>query len=442
MFIVPDHDLSPAAQEEWFSIEQWMVSSPDLKIPVWFALESEQLDSLYHSLSGAAEQTTLVVDSAEPKELKRTELANVQGLLTGLSSSASDSEESGDVTKIPTIALTASWDAVSSVPGLAYGANSDASGVVALFHVARSLSKLYLNARTQARYNVVFLLSSGSHLNFAGTRHWIDSSATGSAVRDSLDFVICLDGLGLAGDLFLHASRPAKDPAAARLYDTFSTVASRHNINLSVVQKKINIAESASSWEHEIFARRKVLAATLSSSNSPDSRSSLLSSRKNYSIDALSKNTLFLTEALTRLIYNQDSKAPAIVTSLPNTTLTQGWMNTLIGSPRMVPFIDAKNPIVDHLESTLKQFAPDVSRQVFKPDTDRNFYDVLTSTLTSYSTKPFSFDLIMLALALLGNAILYIIVKQDVSAALSDLASLLSWFKNRFVASSNKPKRS
>lgn len=421
-----------------------MTTSSDIKIPVWFALEGEQANSLYSTLSSNSEQTTLVVESADPKELKRTELANVQGLLTGLSSAATSDSEEGDVTKIPTIVLTASWDSVSSVPGLAFGANSDASGVVALLHAARALSKLYMNARTQARYNVVFLLSSGSHLNFAGTRHWIDSSATGSAVRESLEWVVCLDGLAAAGELFLHVSRPAKDPAAARLYDTFSAVAARHGITINISQKKINIAEATASWEHEIFARRKVLAATLSTSSSPESRSSLLSSSKSYDAEALSKNTLFLIEAITRLIYNQDAKAPAIVTSLPNSTLSQGWIDTLTSSPRMVPFVDAKHPLVDQLESTLKQFAPDVSRQLFKPDVDRTFYDAISSTLTSYSTKPFTFDLIMLALALVGNAVLYVIVKQDVSAALADLGSLLVWFKNRFVSSSQptKTKRS
>lgn len=414
-------------------------------MPVWFALEGEQANSLYTSLSSNAEQTTLVVESADPKEIKRSELANVQGLLTGLSAGSSvgsDSEDGGDVTKIPTIAITASWDSVSSVPGLAFGANSDASGVVALLHAARTLSKLYVNARTQARYNVVFLLSSGSHLNFAGTRHWIDSSATGSAVRDSLEWVICLDGIATAGDLYLHVSRPSKDPVAARLYDTFTSVAARHNINLNVVQKKINIAESTASWEHEIFARRKVLAATLSSSSSPESRSSLISNSKKYNMDALSKNTLFLIEVVTRLIYNQEAKAPAIVTTLPNSTLSQGWMDTLISIPRMVPFIDAKHPLIDHLESTLKQFAPDVSRQLFRPDVDRSFYDAISSRLTSYSTKPFTFDLAMLGLALLGNALLYILVKRDVSAGVADLISLLGWFKGLFFSSSAKPKRS
>lgn len=436
--------MSADATHNWRAIEQFMLAQTEMKIAVWFAVDGPQVADLYARLVSGSEQTTLVVDAAEPKEIKKTELVNIQGLLTGLSSSSSanDGDEAdGDVTKIPTIAITSSWDAVSSVPGLAYGANADASGVVALFHVARTLSKLYANARTQARYNVVFLLSSGAGLNFAGTRHWIDSSATGSAVRDSLEWVICLDALARAGgELYLHVSRPSKDPLAARLYDTFAQVATRHNIPFQVVQKKINIAESTAGWEHEIFARRKVLAATLSTFDSSDARAAASLLDKHYDVNALSKNTLVLVEALTRLIYVQDEKAPAIVTSLPNATLTQGWMDTLTSQPRMVPFIDAKHPVTDHIETTLKQFAPDVSRQHFKADSDRAFFDSITANLTSYTTKPFTFDLAMLAIALAGNALLYILVKGDVSAGLADILSLLSWFKGRFTSSSSNSK--
>jgi hypothetical protein len=447
--LVPESELIASQVSDWKECEDWLISQTELKMAVWFALDTEDVSDFYANVlkestsSGvtSTDQTTLVVEAKEPAAMKKYELSNIQGLLTGLTTvqatNQADSESSttSDVTKIPTVAITAQWDSFSSVPGLAYGANSDASGVVTLFHIVRSVSKLYTHSRTQARCNVVFLFSSGSHLNYAGTRHWIDASATGSAIRDSLDWVLSIDGIGQQGELFLHASRPAKDPNAARLYDTFTQVAERHGIPFSVVQKKINIAESSIGWEHEVFARRKILAATLSQSSKPNQISGIFDQKKAINAEALERNILFVTEVVTRLIYNQDKNAPAIVTSV-NSTLTQGWLNAITHTPRMVPFLDSKHPVVDYLESTLKQYAGDVSRQTFKPDIDRTFYDSTSAKLTSYRTQSFTFDLVLLLIVLAFNGAIYAALK-GIGPALSDFGSLLVWIKNRFVPGSS-----
>lgn len=422
--------------EEWISIEDWLVSQAELKIPVWFALENHQTEALYGTLQSMQDQTTLVVESPEPKEIKKPEISNIQGLLTGLTigeSASHDNREtnSGDITSIPTIAITAYWDSFSSAPGLAYGANSGATGSIALFHIARVLSKLYSNARTQARYNVVFLLSSGSHLNYAGTRHWIDSSATGSAVRESLAWVLCLDGIGLDGELILHASRPAKDPNAARIYNTFTNVAERNQIPFSISHRKINIAEASSSWEHEVFARRKILAVTLSQHSKPAERVGIFDRKRNINLETFTRNLMFVTEVVTRLLYHQDDSDPTIIATA-NATLTSNWLDSLSAIPRMVPYVDAQHPILDYLEHNLKQFAPDVSRQNFKPDSEKVFYTALSATLTSYRTQPFTFDLSILVAVLVFNAAIYTGLKGDIAAAIADFASLLVWVKGKF----------
>lgn len=434
------------------SIEEYLLAHADLKIPVWFTMENSQVETLYNKImsesSSSTDQTTLVIETKEASPLKKVELANIQGLLTGLtrplaeSSSEGSDAASADEGKIPTIAITANWDSYASVPGLATGANSDASGVVVLLQVARALSKLYANQRTQARVNVVFLLSSGSHLNYVGTRHWLDLSATGSAVRDSLEWVLSLDGLGQEGELFLHASRPAKDPKAAHLYDTFAEVAQRHNIPFSVQQKKINIAESTVAWEYELFARRKILSATLSNYASPAEKPGLFDKKDKINMQVLERNALFVAEVVTRLMYKQEKTAPSIVTSV-NGTLSQGWLNALTSKPRMVPFADATHPIVEYLENTLKQYAGEVSRQAFKPDTDKVFFDGANSAkLTSYRTQTFMFDFILFLIVLAANAVLYTLVKGNVSEALADFGSLLGWIKGRFVPGSSSSSSS
>lgn len=56
------------------------------------------------------------------------------------------------------------------------GSDSNGSGVVALLEIARLFSLLYSNAKTRARYNILFGLTSGGPYNYNGTHKVLVSS--------------------------------------------------------------------------------------------------------------------------------------------------------------------------------------------------------------------------------------------------------------------------
>jgi len=85
---------------------------------------------------------------------------------------------------------------------------------------ARSLAYRTNAQMCTLRYNVVFLLADGGALNYAGTLHWLEQ--IDAQLASAIEVVICLDSLASASEtepLYLHTSRPEKDPVAKRLYD-------------------------------------------------------------------------------------------------------------------------------------------------------------------------------------------------------------------------------
>lgn len=152
----------------------------------------------------------------------------------------------------------------------------------------------------------MFLLTTGSRINFEGTRSWLEQEVS-EAVLGSIDFVISIDSLGKGDGLFLHVSRPPKDSKAAKIYETFSSTAQSMNIPFEVIHKKIRKSESIVYWEHELFARHKILAATLShfSEHSlPFERTNIFDDRDNINVDVLRRNIEFLIQVLGKIIYD------------------------------------------------------------------------------------------------------------------------------------------
>jgi hypothetical protein len=59
---------------------------------------------------------------------------------------------------------------VISIQSLNSGADDNASGVVSVLELARLFSKLYASSEKNAgRYNLLFLLTAGDSVNYAGT---------------------------------------------------------------------------------------------------------------------------------------------------------------------------------------------------------------------------------------------------------------------------------
>ncbi len=68
-------------------------------------------------------------------------------------------------------------------------------------------------------YNLLFVLTAGGRLNYAGTRQWLDQ--LDQRLLASIQFALCLDSLVLSPDqrLYLHISRPPKDLKIRLLFD-------------------------------------------------------------------------------------------------------------------------------------------------------------------------------------------------------------------------------
>jgi hypothetical protein len=136
----------------------------EVKLPVYFILESKEINELYENLNSQSAETDetsafklifssvisdgfqFVINSAQSRALTSAELQtyNIIGRLNGLSSSTS----SDSIPKMPTIIITAHYDCFGLATSLSYGCDSNGSGVVALLELSRILSYLYSNPKT------------------------------------------------------------------------------------------------------------------------------------------------------------------------------------------------------------------------------------------------------------------------------------------------------
>ena len=122
--------------------------------------------------------------------------------------------------------------------------------------------------------------TAAGKLDYAGTRYWLEQ--TDSRLLDSIEFAICLDSIGNGDGIYMHTSKqPSKDkvPEVAKLFGTLTTTAKEMlpPLPLEIVRKKINVSEAVA-WEHEQFARKDILAVTLSghATHQPALRASVL----------------------------------------------------------------------------------------------------------------------------------------------------------------------
>lgn len=122
----------------------------------------------------------------------------------------------------------------------------------------RLFSKLYSNPKTQPKVNLLFVMSGAGKFNYLGTKKWIDSQmdSDNNLLSDSL-FTICLDSLADSesnNGLYMHVSKPPKEGSpASKLFNDLKEIASKsssESFNVSMVHKKINLAEESLAWEH------------------------------------------------------------------------------------------------------------------------------------------------------------------------------------------------
>ncbi|XP_051551356.1 nicalin-1 isoform X2 [Myxocyprinus asiaticus] len=422
-------------------VQQFMELEPELLatetiVPVYFALEDEELLSIYtqtqmssssQGASSAAEVLLhsatangfqMVTSGAQSKALSDWAITSLEGRLTGVGGE-----------ELPTIVLVAHYDSFGVAPWLSYGADSNGSGVAILLELARLFSRLYSYKRTHAGYNLLFFLSGGGKFNYQGSKRWLEDNldhTDSSLLQDNVAFVLCLDTLGNGDNLYLHVSKPPKEgsPQHTLLKELETVSAQQHpDLKFSMVHKKINLADDTLAWEHERFGIRRLPAFTLSHLESHRSaeRHSIMDMRPHVDLKKLSRNTKVIAETLARVIYNLTEKGASgdleIFTEqmqVQDEQLTS-LLDWLTAQPRAAQLVDKDSSIVNTLEYHMSRYLKDVKRHLVradKRDPEFVFYDQLKQTMNAYRVKPAIFDLLLAVCIASYLGVLYLAVQN------------------------------
>uniref|UniRef100_A0A8C2IZB8 Nicalin n=1 Tax=Cyprinus carpio TaxID=7962 RepID=A0A8C2IZB8_CYPCA len=433
-------------------VQQFMELEPELLatetiVPVYFALEDEELLSIYtqtqissssQGSSSAAEVLLhtatangfqMVTSGAQSKAVSDWAITSLEGRLSGAGGE-----------DLPTIVLLAHYDSFGVAPWLSYGADSNGSGVAILLELARLFSRLYSYKRTHAGYNLLFFLSGGGKFNYQGTKRWLEDNldhTDSSLLQDNVAFVLCLDTLGNSDNLYLHVSKPPKEgsPQHVLLKELETVVAHQHpDLKFSMVHKKINLADDTLAWEHERFGIRRLPAFTLShlESHRSPARHSIMDMRSvssslegageatagpHVDLTKLRRNTKVIAETLARVIYNLTEKVIAVLRSHQQVQEDQlaSLVDWLTAQPRAAQLLDKDSSIVNTLEYYLNHYLKDVKRHLVradKRDPEFVFYDQLKQTMNAYRVKPAIFDLLLAFCIAAYLGVLYLAIQN------------------------------
>ncbi|XP_017786970.1 PREDICTED: nicalin [Nicrophorus vespilloides] len=416
LLVVLPNNLSKLSKEDKHHLvllENAMMME-DIKIPVYFCKETKELNNIVKEVgtnnaaddkkisaaeamlaSVSANGYQIVVSPKTPSAKTDVKVATIQGNLVGHSADG----------KIPTIAIVAHYDSFGVAPDLAFGADSNGSGVAMLLELVRLFSVLYSDPKTHGKFNIVFLLTGAGKLNYQGSKKWLEDqldSLDGSIIQEA-SYVMCLDSTASSSSLYMHVSKPPKEGSAASIFFNKLKLASDSFVEASVegVHKKINLADDLLAWEHERFSIRRLPSFTLSSlkSHKDFKRSTILDVRDNLSLDTLVQNTQIVADALANHIYNLTGGAVFGNSLKVERNAVEAWLDYLSSQSRSAQMLSNKdNVLVSQLKDTFGRYLRDVKITYAIPDKrdpEFVFYDVTQGTMNVYSVKPAFFDLIL-----------------------------------------------
>eukprot|EP00475_Leptophrys_vorax_P043289 TRINITY_DN8281_c0_g1_i1.p1 TRINITY_DN8281_c0_g1~~TRINITY_DN8281_c0_g1_i1.p1 ORF type:complete len:607 (+),score=168.47 TRINITY_DN8281_c0_g1_i1:169-1821(+) len=448
LLVILPQDESLLDKAAFGEIEQYFFSRA-FQIPVYFAFEDSELtemvqylDDNFKASDTGVDRFQIVAPGPEPTELVPVRLYNFQAWIR---ETAAVTSASGEYPS--SIAVIANYDTFGAAPGLSFGLDESGSGTVALLELLRIFSRIFQEYRVQGgSKNILFLLTSGGRLNFAGSKQWLQTAD--SRMLESVEFALCLDRIGSADPLFLHVTRPGTQGASIgeNLVTDFEAVAEHMDVKLTVRDYVTEATDGILQWEHEHFAKRKILSGTLSTSSTatPLFRNSSIAD-KSVDVVALERNIKFVAEVLASYIYHSSSGSEAEssssfleVTSGPrgvSPTFVNAWLEFLSSQPRVAPFLDRKSRVIEEIEKVIDKYASDSIVSVAPLPTNFKFYvsnkASLSTELSVYKVKPFTFDIllsisVMLYLAIyyfLGEATFKIIDDASLSSASSSSSS-------------------
>ncbi|XP_071988814.1 BOS complex subunit NCLN-like [Engystomops pustulosus] len=407
--------------EQLFMEQEMEILRNETLLPVYFTPEDPDLLQMYEetraaslSLTSASALEVLIgmvmgsgfqmtTSEVQSKPIKNPSMVTLEGQLSG----------HGETAENPTVVVVAHYDAFGAAPFLAYGADSNGSGVSMLLEMMRLFHSLYSAPRSQGRYNILFSLTGGGKFNYQGSKRWIEEHldhSEFSLLHENVAFILCLDSLAAGDSLYLHVSRPpAEGTAQWEFMKELQAVVQSPSflgVNFSVVHKKIHLGQNLLAWEHEQFSLRRLPAFTVShlESHRTGTRSSILDTRSRVDVKKLRRNTEILCEALARFLYKDTMKGfPADVRLFPGgpgvrEERLEAVLDWVTSQPRAAPLITKNHPMLSTMEDLLRRHLRHVRRHVFRPD-DRNpgfvFYDQMKQTMIAHRVKPAVFDLFM-----------------------------------------------
>ncbi|XP_003745511.1 nicalin-1 [Galendromus occidentalis] len=354
--------------------------------------------------------TQLTITAPAPQVIRQPRLPTLHGMLPGF----------GVQEQLPTVAVVAHYDAFAAAADLAYGADSNGSGIAAVLELLRLFSRLYSGDKMHPRANLIFVLSGGGKLNYQGTKKLVEdaveSANSDSILADSL-FTICLESIGSKPELVAHVSKPPRPDNAMRKFFNILNVTG----DVPMVHKKINLAEEMRVWEHERFSLSKLPAFTLSSLANHNSRSRMSLFDQRIDISALEENVRRIAVAISAFVYQR----PAEVTDeffkgelAVSREHLQAVVDFVTSRPRSTQvLLEKSNDVVSSLEKMMNRYLLKSTAKIsiFEPDRREPefvLYDQTAATLQISEVKPVLFDILLFSIIVVYLAVVYVSVSE------------------------------
>ncbi|XP_047536058.1 nicalin-1 [Vanessa atalanta] len=424
LLVLPKNDtMLTDEQKEHIKLLEMAMMQQEISAPVYFAewtpdfediikdlqhsfitddKSGTALEAMFNTVSSNGYQ--IVVSAPNPQKID-SKPVTIHGKLVGRSSTPQ------------TIVIAAHYDSSSIIPELSNGADSNASGAVAVLELARIFSRLYSSVAVRGGPSLVFvLMSTGHSLNYFATKKWLEEqldSSDASLLQD-ISFAMCLDSIS-SGPLTMHVSKPPKAGTPAQ--------SMKSRLGVPLVHKKINLADELLAWHHERFSIRRMTAFTLSSlqSHKDPSRSTVLDTPSESSLKTLIANVQVTARALASHIYNLTDEENTEDSELFDDALTvdessiRHWYKYLSSQSRAPQIITttANGGVSGALERALSRYmevslgAPGVDRR----EPEYALYAPTRALLYVYSVKPAVFDLILTLAIIAYLTLVYFVIQ-------------------------------
>jgi len=448
----------------------------EVKLPVYFVNESEDMNMYYdyienertnqHETSAFQHLMDSVITNGFQFDISASlsqplvhsasqfQAVNLQGKLNG-----GVSMLNGDIqqSKIPTIVITAHYDAFGLATCLSYGCDSTGSGVVALLEIARIFSSLYSNSKTVPPINLIFVLTAEGKFNYHGLKKWIEEQSetnemAGKIDLDDVQFAICLDSLGkpmtgldneeTKSGLYAHVSRPPKQGQTTfEFFKNIENAANSSNLKFEMNHKKINLANEILAWDHERFSLNKIPAFTLSHFKSfkDSDRNSMTDTVDSVDQKVLTDNIKLIVNSITQYVYKNDEIPKHLFNDELNVSenFISSWLKRICGTSRAASLLTKNHPLVSNLFTHFNHYLQESVKlpvKVQSKEPEFVFYNQEEAKLMIYNVKPAVFDFFLAILigGYLGLIYLFVL----------NFSQIFNVFNHRFVSTGGVKSKS